>query len=84
MAKSNQLLPKGFPSGPGVKNLHTNAEDTRDSAWTLGWQDPLEKEIATHSSILGWEIPWTEEPGVLQYIGYQRVGHNRATEHIQV
>ena len=42
----------------------------------LGGEDPLEKEMATHSSILAWEIPWTEEPGWLQSIGSQRVGHN--------
>ena len=41
---------------------------------SLGWEDPLEKEMATHSSILGWEIPWTEEPGGLQFMGSQRVG----------
>ena len=43
---------------------------------SLGQEDPLEKEMATHSSILGWEIPRTEEPGMLQYKGSQRVGHN--------
>ena len=42
----------------------------------LGRDDPLEKEMATHSSILAWEIPWTEEPGGLQPIGSQRVGHD--------
>ena len=42
----------------------------------LGWEDPLEKEMATHSSILAWKIPWTEEPGELQFMGSQRVGHN--------
>ena len=42
----------------------------------LGWEDALEKETATHSSILDWEIPWTEEPGGLQSMGWQRVGHN--------
>ena len=39
-------------------------------------EDPLEKEMATHSSILSWRIPWTEEPGRLQSMGLQRVGHN--------
>ena len=39
---------------------------------SLGWEDPLEKEIASHSSILAWEIPWTEEPGGLQFMGSQR------------
>ena len=46
----------------------------------LGQEDPLEKEMATHSSILVWEIPWTEEPGGLQSMGSQRVGHNLATK----
>ena len=42
----------------------------------LGWEDPLEKEMATHSSVLAWEIPWTEEPGGLYSMGSQRVGHD--------
>ena len=42
----------------------------------LGWDDPLEKEMATHSSILAWKIPWMEEPGRLQSMGSQRVGYN--------
>ena len=42
----------------------------------LGWEDPLEKEMATHSSIPAWKIPWTEEPGRLQSRGLQRVGHD--------
>ena len=46
---------------------------------SLGWEDSLEKEMATHSSILAWRIPWTEEPGGLQSMGLQRVGHNWAT-----
>ena len=46
---------------------------------SLGWEDPLEKEMATLSSILAWRIPWTEEPGRLQSTGSQRVGHNWAT-----
>ena len=41
-----------------------------------GWEDPLEKEMATHSSTLAWEIPWTEEPRRLQSTGLQRLGHN--------
>ena len=41
-----------------------------------GWEDPLEKEMATHSSILAWRIPWTEEPEGLQSTGLQRVGHD--------
>ena len=43
---------------------------------SLGWEDPLEKEMATHSSILAWEIPWMEEPGELQSIGSQKVEHD--------
>ena len=47
---------------------------------SLGQEDPLEKEMATHSSILAWRIPWTEEPGGLQSMGVTRVGHNLATK----
>ena len=43
---------------------------------SLGWEDPLEKEMATRSSILAWKIPWTEDPGRLQSMGSQRVGHD--------
>ena len=43
---------------------------------SLGWEDPLEKAMATHSSILAWKILWTEEPGGLQSMGLPRVGHN--------
>ena len=46
---------------------------------SLGWENPLEKEVATHSSILAWWIPWTEEPAGLQFVGLQRVGHDWAT-----
>ena len=45
---------------------------------SLGQEDPLEKEMATHSSILSWRIPWTEEPGELQSMGSQRVGHDQS------
>ena len=43
---------------------------------SLGWEDPLEKEMATHSSILAWKISWTEEPGGLHFMGSLRVGHD--------
>ena len=46
---------------------------------SLGWEDPLEKEMATHSSILAWKIPWIEQPGGLRSTGSQRVGHNFTT-----
>ena len=46
----------------------------------LGWEDPLEEEMVTYSSILDWEIPWVEKPGVLQSMGSQRVGCDLATK----
>ena len=59
-----------------VKNLPAMQET---GVRFLGREDPLEKEMATHSSILAWRIPWTEEHGGLQSIVSQRVGHDRAT-----
>ena len=50
---------------------------------SLGWEDPLEKEIASHSSILAWRIPWIEEPGSLQFMGSQRVGRDLAAKQRQ-
>ena len=47
---------------------------------SLGWEDSLEEEMEIHSSILAWEIPWTEEPGGLQSLGSQRIGHDLATK----
>ena len=55
-----------------VKNLPANAGDVRDESLIPGSEDPLEKEMAIHSGILAWRIPWTEEPGGLQFIGSQR------------
>ena len=49
--------------------------------WSLGWEDPLEKGMAIHSSILPWRIPWTEEPCRIQFMGSQKVRHNWATKH---
>ena len=46
---------------------------------SLGWEDPLKKGMATHSNILAWRIPWTEEPGGLQSMGLQSIGHDRET-----
>ena len=68
--------PTHFSGGSLVKNLLANAGDVR----SLGWEDPLEQEMATHSSILAWKIPWTKESGRLQSVGSQRVGHNLATK----
>ena len=56
-----------------VKNLPAVQETQVQS---LGWEDPLEKEMANHSSILAWKIPWTEEPGGLQSMGLPRVRHD--------
>ena len=56
-----------------VKNLPTIWKTWVQS---LGWEDPLEEEMAIHPSILAWKIPWTEEPGGLQSMGSQRVGHD--------
>ena len=58
-----------------VKNLPANAGDIKMWVQTLVQEDPLEKGIATHSSILAWKISWTEKPNGLQSIGLQRVGH---------
>ena len=56
-----------------IKNLPVMQETWVQS---LGWEDPLKKGMTTHSSILAWKIPWTEEPGRLQSMGLQRVGHD--------
>ena len=56
-----------------VKNSPENA---RDAGLIPGSEDPLEEEMTTHSSILAWDIPWTGEPGGIQSMGSQRVGHN--------
>ena len=59
-----------------TKNPPANGGDRRDSGSSLGWEELLEEEMATHSSFLAWEIPQTEEPGGLQSMGPQRVGHD--------
>ena len=59
-----------------VKNPHANAGDIRDTGSIPASKDSLEKAMATHSSILAWRIPWTKEPGGLQSMGWQRVGHD--------
>jgi len=59
-----------FPGGSVAKNLPTIQETW---VWFLGLEDPLETEIATHSSILAWKTPWTEEPGRLQCMGSQKI-----------
>jgi len=67
----------GFPGRSAVKNLSAMKETRVQS---LCQEDPLENEMATHSSILAWRIPWTEEPGGLQSMGSKSVGHNLATK----
>ena len=62
-----------FPGAQKVKNLQAKQET---QVWPAGWEDPLEKEMVTHSSILAWRIPRTEESGRLQFVGLQRVGHD--------
>ena len=62
-----------FPGGLEVKNLPAAQEM---QVWSLGQEDPLDKEKATHSSILAWTIPWTEEPGGLLSMELKRVGHD--------
>ena len=64
------ILYMSFPCGSNGKESACNAGDRVQS---LGWEEPLEKEMAIHSSILAWRIPWTEDPGGLQSIGSQRV-----------
>ena len=66
----------GFPCGSAVKNLPAVQELQETQVRSLGREDPLEKGMATHSSILAWRIPWTEEPGGLQSMGSQRVGRD--------
>ena len=63
----------GFPGGSVVKDLPANQETWVQS---LGREDALEKEMATHSNILAWKIPWTEKLGGLQLMGSQKVGHD--------
>ena len=59
-----------------VKNPPASARDIRDVGSISGWEDPLEKGMAAHSSILSWRIPWREEPDGLQCVGSQRTGHD--------
>ena len=75
---------QGLPWWLSDKEFACNAGDAQET-WVrfLGWEDVLEKEMATHSSILAWRIPWTEESGGLQSTESQRVGHDRMTMHAQ-
>ena len=89
----NQESPKktkwvGYPSpktilgrlqDPQWKRIHLPMQEMQ--VWPLGWEDPLEEEMTTHSSVLSWKIPWTGEPVGLQSMGLKRVGHDWAAEH---
>ena len=65
----------GFPGGSVVKNPPAMQELQETKVGSLGWEDPLEEGMATHSSILAWRIPWTEEPGRLQSTRLEKVRH---------
>ena len=81
---------QGFPGDSAVKNPPAMQKTQEMWVQSLGWEDPLEEGMATHSSILAWRIPGTEEPGGLQFIGLQRVGDDwsdwagTCTTHISV
>ena len=64
--------PLGFPGDSVVKNLPANAGDTGHMVQSLGWEDPLQKEMATCSNILAWKIPWTVESGKLESKGQKK------------
>ena len=74
-----KVLSRGFPGGSVVKNLPATQETQVQS---LGWEDPLEEGMETHSSILAWRIPCIERPGGLQSMGSQRVRHDGSNEHL--
>ena len=67
-----------------VKNLTAMQETQEMQIQSLGWEDPLEEEISTHSSILAWRIPCREETGGLQFMGLHRIGHSGAHTYTQV
>ena len=67
LSSRNSLVAQMVKRLPAMPETHVQS---------LGWEDPLEKEMATHSSTLAWKIPWTVEPGRLQSMGSQRVGHD--------
>ena len=75
---------QGYTQNPSSKDLMAQTVKRLSTMWetrvrSLGREDPLEKEMAIHSSTIAWKIPWTEEPGRLQSMGSQRVGHDWAT-----
>ena len=74
-AEQTEFL-RGFPVAVVVKNLTLNTGVVRDAGSFPGLEDPLKEGMATHSTILSWRIPWTEEPGGLWSTGLQTVGYN--------
>ena len=69
--------PRHFPGSSLVAQMEKNLPAMQETQiQSLGWEDALEKGMATHSSILAWRIPWIEEPGKLQSMGLQKVGHD--------
>ena len=73
------MLLGGFPGGASREEPVCQSRRRKTQVQSLGWEDPLEEGLATHSSIVAWRIPWTEEPGRLQSMGSQRVRNNRVT-----
>ena len=71
---------RGIPGCSVVKNLPAKQEMQVTQVQSLSWEDPMEKEMATHSNILDWEIPWTEEPGGLHPWGHKELGHSLVTK----
>ena len=69
-------IERGFQVAPVVKNPPANPGDIRDTGSIPESEEPPEEDMAAHSSILAWRIPWTKEPGRLQLIGSQRIGHD--------
>ena len=72
-------MPKPLPQRLSGKESICNVGSIQETwAGSLGWEDPLEEEMVTRPRILAWRIPWTEEPGEVQSLGSQRVGHDSA------
>ena len=78
--KKKQNLSKGMGL-PDASDGKESACNVGSWVWSLGWEDPLEKSMATHSSILAWRIPWEDEAGRLQSMGLQRVRYDWMTKH---
>ena len=66
---SRNGLPRWFSGKKKKKKIHLPIQETQ--VWSLGWEEPLEEKMASHSSVLAWNIPWAEEPGVLQSMGHK-------------